>query len=61
MNRTTRGPSMRDEAIPELIRAAGERTAAAYRSYFETGGSRNTRRNYAYLAGRFFRWAACAA
>lgn len=49
---------MRDEAIPELIRAAGERAVAAYRSYFETGGSRNTRRNYTHLSGRFFRWAA---
>lgn len=48
---------MRDEVIPDLIRAAGDETVKAYRSYFETGGSRNTRRNYAYLAVRFFRWA----
>lgn len=49
---------MRDEAIPDLIRRAGDEAVAAYRSYFETGGRRNTRRNYAYLASRFFRWVA---
>ena len=27
---------MRDEAVPHLIRAAGEAAVAAYRSYFES-------------------------
>jgi hypothetical protein len=49
---------MRAEAVPDLIRAAGDDAVKAYRSYFETGSRRNTRRNYAYLAGRFFRWVA---
>lgn len=49
---------MRDEAVPALIRAAGEEAVKAYRSYFDDAiGNRNTRRNYASQARRFFEWA----
>ena len=49
---------MRDEAVPHLIRAAGEAAVAAYRSYFESASrTRSTRRLYASQAGRFFDWA----
>ena len=49
---------MRADAIPHLIRAAGDDAVRAYRGYFDSRGrSRNTRRLYASHSRRFFEWA----
>ena len=49
---------MRDEPIPELVRAAGDGAVQAYHSYFDYGsGNPNTRLHYAAQARRFFEWA----